>query len=45
MEHTNGYGGAYAHLNTPNKHACFYANEQYNSSFTLVAPARTTRAE
>jgi prepilin-type N-terminal cleavage/methylation domain-containing protein/prepilin-type processing-associated H-X9-DG protein len=36
MEHTNGYGGAYAHLNTPNKKACFYSNEQYNSSFTLV---------
>jgi prepilin-type N-terminal cleavage/methylation domain-containing protein len=36
MEHTNGYGGGYAHLNTPNKKACFYTNEQYNSSFTLV---------
>jgi prepilin-type N-terminal cleavage/methylation domain-containing protein/prepilin-type processing-associated H-X9-DG protein len=36
MEHTNGYGGGYAHLNTPNKNACFFANEVYNSSFTLV---------
>jgi prepilin-type processing-associated H-X9-DG protein len=36
MEHTNGYGGAYSHLNTPNKHACFFANEVYYSSYTLV---------
>ncbi len=36
LEHTNGYGGGYSHLNTPNKNACFYSNEVYNSSYTLV---------
>jgi prepilin-type N-terminal cleavage/methylation domain-containing protein/prepilin-type processing-associated H-X9-DG protein len=38
MEHTNGLGGGYSHLNTPNKKACYYANDPgvYPSDHTLV---------
>jgi prepilin-type processing-associated H-X9-DG protein len=27
MEHTNGYGGGYSHLNTPNKKSCWFGSD------------------
>jgi prepilin-type N-terminal cleavage/methylation domain-containing protein/prepilin-type processing-associated H-X9-DG protein len=36
LEHTNGFGGGYSHLNPPNKQACFYSNDSYPSDHTLV---------
>ncbi len=37
MEHSNGLGGGYSHLNTPNKKACEFAdNDKYPNSHTLV---------
>jgi prepilin-type processing-associated H-X9-DG protein len=39
MEHTNGLGGGYSQLNTPNKKACYFANDPgvYPSDHTLVS--------
>jgi len=38
MEHTNGYGGGYSHINTPNKKACWFSTDSgvYPSDRTLV---------
>jgi prepilin-type N-terminal cleavage/methylation domain-containing protein/prepilin-type processing-associated H-X9-DG protein len=36
MEHTNGMGGGYSHLNTPNKKACFFSNDTYPSDRTII---------
>ena len=36
MEHTNGHGGGYSHLNTPNKKACFYSGDTYPNDHVLV---------
>ena len=38
MEHTNGLGGGYSHLNTPNKKACWFSTDSavYPSDRSLV---------
>jgi prepilin-type N-terminal cleavage/methylation domain-containing protein/prepilin-type processing-associated H-X9-DG protein len=38
MEHTNGLGGGYSHLNTPNKKACWFSSDTgvYPSDRSLV---------
>jgi prepilin-type N-terminal cleavage/methylation domain-containing protein/prepilin-type processing-associated H-X9-DG protein len=38
MEHTNGLGGGYSHINTPNKKACWFStdNAVYPSDRSLV---------
>jgi prepilin-type processing-associated H-X9-DG protein len=38
MEHTNGLGGGYSHINTPNKKACWFSSDSgvYPSDRTLV---------
>jgi prepilin-type N-terminal cleavage/methylation domain-containing protein/prepilin-type processing-associated H-X9-DG protein len=38
MEHTNGFGGGYSHLNTPNKKACWFSSDSgvYPSDRSLV---------
>jgi prepilin-type N-terminal cleavage/methylation domain-containing protein/prepilin-type processing-associated H-X9-DG protein len=40
MEHTNGYGGGYSHLNPPNKKACWFSSDistaTYPSDRTFV---------
>jgi prepilin-type N-terminal cleavage/methylation domain-containing protein/prepilin-type processing-associated H-X9-DG protein len=38
MEHTNGFGGGYSHLNTPNKKSCWFSSDigSYPSDRSLV---------
>jgi prepilin-type N-terminal cleavage/methylation domain-containing protein/prepilin-type processing-associated H-X9-DG protein len=33
MEHTNGWGGGYSHLNTPNKKGCWFGNDATSSVY------------